>query len=235
MSTTPNNSTTELPKRSSIPDFSQLIDLDLTDSNVIDILNKEANATNVPESYKALFNKLAAHYSNLFAKIKRDEYTMSQVEASCEKYGQYVIAARENYDSLSELYQEQHARVLELEEQDIQKRVVFETEKRQQEKTLADLRQSLDRAENQKAELAKEFKQYQIETTRNAEKQGQGRWKLENVLMEKEKQLEDLNRAVHDLQAAFNQKTKEMNEVTAKYKALTTLLQSSARQSAMSL
>ncbi|KAG1468688.1 hypothetical protein G6F56_003691 [Rhizopus delemar] len=225
------NTSTNLKEPEWPPEFSQYIDQDLTESNVVAILEREARNKKAPEAYKEFFVRLTKHYRSIINKMDKDEKTMQQLQSSCDKYTHYVSVARENYESLSELYQEQYTHVLELEETQLQKSVAFEAEKKRQEQTAQDLRLTIAQLNSQKENIVREFEQFKVESDRNAKKQGVGRRNLENTLFEKEKQILDTKRTINELQVHLKQKTKEIDDANAKYRAITTLLQGSRQVS----
>ncbi|EIE77732.1 hypothetical protein G6F46_012824 [Rhizopus delemar] len=207
------------------PDFSHYMDRDLSKSNLFEIFNKEAQNVEAPEAYKLFFSQLAQQFSVMTEKINQDQQTIEQLQSSCEKYSQYVQAARENYEQLSELYKEQHSRVLDLQESQIQLQLQIESEKKQHEQMTAELRQNLSMVEKEKADLYQDFEHHKAEAAKNAEKQGLGRRNLEEILLEKEGEIDELQRKTNELRETVKHKEKEVEDVNTKYKAITTLLQ----------
>ncbi|ORE11509.1 hypothetical protein BCV72DRAFT_237921 [Rhizopus microsporus var. microsporus] len=201
------------------PDYSQY--KDLSDDALDQIVENEAQNTQAPEAYKVLFGRLLTYCRSITESNNRYQQQIHQLNTKCENYLRYIEAARENFENVSELYKEEHIRVLNLREDKLELRLQIETYKNE----LKQAAQQLSETQKAREEVIQEHERYKELAGRNAEKQGLGRKNLEETLVEKEQQVEELQKAVAQLQNLLSLKEVEIRELNTRNKAISIVLE----------
>ncbi|KAI7878715.1 uncharacterized protein EV154DRAFT_568826 [Mucor mucedo] len=187
---------------------------------LIQLLKQELTKEALPQNFRDILSKtlqVLSHQNKDLDKLRQERDKFRKEAEHCEtkslQLTNYVKAAEDNYNALAKLYKGEHTKTLDQQEQIIQ----YQTRLKElgEEQTARELviRQQIEHMKQLSDERVEKQRE---EYTKSANKQAMGRRNIEEKLMHKDAELNDLKKRLQDLETRFNhleaQKQEKVNE-----------------------
>lgn len=187
---------------------------------LIQMLQQELIKESLPQNFRDILSKtlqVVSHQERDLEKLRQERDKLCKenehLESKSLQLTQYVKAAEDNYSALAKLYKEEHTKTLDQQEQILQ----CQTRLKNLEETQASREQLIRQQIEQMKTLSDErFEKQRDEYTKSANKQAMGRRNIEEKLMNKDAELNELKKRLMDLESRFlhleAQKQEKVNE-----------------------
>ncbi|KAI8327608.1 hypothetical protein BD560DRAFT_417799 [Blakeslea trispora] len=165
------------------------------DSEILSIIESLVSNTSTPVGYRDIFKKVI-----IFSRELINERDSESAKAS--DHLRKVVAAYEQYQVLESLYKEEHKKVLDQHDQ----QALLEIKLIEKEKALQEALKQVTEANNRIEQLIEEHR-------RTAQRQGFGRKNIEDKLLARDMELDELKRKHQELESTTSQAAMETDRL----------------------
>lgn len=190
-------------------------------------LRRESNSINAPNSYRDFMTRLVEEYEAL----ENDSNAVDTLSKKNALYSKYVKAAEGNYNYLEELYKEEHKANLDLKDELIQLKLKMKEKEEAYELKEQRMTQQVQQI---RSVFTDKFERQKEEYTKTANKQAVGRRSIEEKLMMKEIENNEVKGRLQEVENQLQARVKELEFVkveNSQLKLLATYLQNPQRLS----